>query len=113
MYIIPTEETYLLGILNSRVIHYYYSQISSTIQQGYLRFIATYMERLPIPIPTAGQRAAIEGLVTQLLALHREGRPPATQVAALEAELNAQVYAVYDLTRAEIAVVEAATGQQP
>ena len=113
LFVIPTDDLFLLGILNSSVVEWSVTHTSSTIQQGFLRFKNIYVSPIPIPTPTAEQRAAIETLVTQLLALHREGRPPATQVAALEAELNAQVYAVYDLTRAEIAVVEAATGQQP
>jgi len=95
------------------VTGFFLHQICPAVQKGYMEFRTIYLEQIPIPEPTAEQRAAIETLVTQLLALHREGRPPATQVAALEAELNAQVYAVYDLTRAEIAGVEAATGQQP
>jgi len=112
-YIIPQASLYLLGLLNSHVTGFFLHQICPAVQKGYMEFRTIYLEQIPIPEPTAEQRAAIETLVTQLLALHREGRPPATQVAALEAELNAQVYAVYDLTREEIAVVEAATGQQP
>ncbi len=101
-YIIPTNDLYLLGVLNSSVVEFFYHQISSTIQQDYLRFIAMYMERIPIPDPTPDQRAAIEALVRRLL----DARGQGPQVAAWEAELNALVYQVYGLTAEEIRVVE-------
>ncbi len=104
LYILPTDELYLLGILNSSVVASFYSQISSTIRGDYLRFIATYMEQVPIPSPTAAQRAAIEALVRKLL--EAEGQGP--RVAEWEAELNALVYQVCGLNRSEIALIEGA-----
>jgi hypothetical protein len=102
IYILPTEGLYLLGILNSLVVEFFYNQISSTIRGDYLRFIASYMEQVPIPTPTPAQREAIEALVRKLLAA--EGQGP--HVEAWEQELNALVYQVYDLTTEEIAIVE-------
>ena len=102
MYILPTDELYLLGVLNSSVVEFFYNQISSTIRGDYLRFIATYMEQVPIPDATPVQRAAIETLVRKLL--DAEGQGP--QVAEWERELNAVVYELYGLTGEEIGVVE-------
>jgi hypothetical protein len=102
IYILPTEELYLLGILNSLVVEFFYNQISSTIRGDYLRFIASYMERVPIPKPTEPQREAIEALVRKLL--DAEGQGP--HVEEWERELNALVYQVYGLTDDEIAIVE-------
>ena len=61
-----------------------------------------YVEQLPIPQATAGQRSAIESIVRKLL--ETEGQGP--QVAEWERELNALVYDLYDLTEEEIAIVE-------
>ncbi len=102
MYILPTDELYLLGILNSSVVEFFYTQISSTIRGDYLRFIATYMEQVPIPDVTPAQRAAIEALVRKLL--DAKGQGP--QAAEWERELNALVYGLYGLTEEEIGVVE-------
>ena len=102
IYILPTDELYLLGVLNSSVVEFFYNQISSTIRGDYLRFIAMYMEQVPIPQATPAQCAAIESLVRKLL--DAEGQGP--QVAEWERELNALVYEVYGLTEKEIAIVE-------
>jgi hypothetical protein len=75
------------------------------IQQDYLRFFTQYLEQVPIPTPTEAQRDTIETLVRQLLDVEGEG----PQVGAWERALNAHVYAVYDLTPAEIALIEEAT----
>jgi adenine-specific DNA-methyltransferase len=102
MYILPTDELYLLGVLNSSVVEFFYNQISSTIRGDYLRFIATYMEQVPIPDAAPAQRAAIESLVRKLL--DAEGQGP--QVAEWEQELNALMYELYELTEEEVDVVE-------
>jgi len=102
MYVMPTDRLYLLGILNSLAVTFFYRQISSGIQNDYLRFIATYMEQVPIPDTTPSQRSAIEALVRKLL--DAKGQGP--QVAAWERELNALVYELYGLTEEEIAIIE-------
>jgi hypothetical protein len=63
------------------------------------------MRQVPIPTPTEAQRDAIETLVRQLLDVEGEG----PQAEAWERALNAHVYEVYDLTPAEIALIEEAT----
>ena len=55
-YIIPTDEIWLLGLLNSQLIWWLYLHISSTIQGGFVRFIAQYMEQLPIPAASVSQK---------------------------------------------------------
>ena len=47
-YIIGNSEKYLLGILNSNLMTFYYSSISSTYRGGYLRYIYQYLAKLPI-----------------------------------------------------------------
>ena len=103
MYILPTDELCLLGVLNSLIVEFFYRRISSSIQNDYLRFIAMYMEQVPIPLSSQAQRAAIEALVRKLL-LNAKGQ--GSQVAEWEQELNALIYELYGLTRDEIAIIE-------
>ncbi len=108
LYIIPTNELFLLGVLNSPVVHFFYSKISSTVRGGYFRFIATYMSQIPIPNANSEQRETMESLVRQLL----DARGMGPQVAAWERELNEIVYRLYDLTEEEIGLVEESVGKK-
>ncbi|HNT75577.1 MAG TPA: TaqI-like C-terminal specificity domain-containing protein [Anaerolineae bacterium] len=102
LFVIPRADLYLLGLLNSSVVEWFYQNVSPRVQNGFLRFKRSYLQQVPIPDPTPDQRAAIEGLVRKLL----DARGQGPQVAAWEAELNARVYQVYGLTAEEIAVIE-------
>ena len=108
LFVLPTEDYYLLGILNSEAAEWFVKHISSTIRGGFVRFKRQYVEQIPIPTPTPAQREAIEALVEKLLAA--EGQGP--QVEAWEEELNQLVYQVYGLTAEEIAIVEGSIEQE-
>ena len=47
-YIISTDDKYLLGLLNSSLVNYFYRNISSSYRGGYLRFIYQYLAQIPI-----------------------------------------------------------------
>ena len=67
-YIIPTKEKWLLGLLNSLLIWWFYVNISSIIRGGFVRFIAQYMETLPIAPATDSEKALIVKFVEIILA---------------------------------------------
>jgi len=103
---IPTDDPYLLGILNSACIHFFYQQISPSIQGGFLRFKVIYYRTIPIPTNISnGLSSEIKAVVCELL--DTRGRGP--RVAELENELNRLVYQAYDLTPAEIELIERET----
>ena len=62
-YIIPRIEKWLLAVLNSSVSAWFYSQISPQIMNGYYRFIAQYVEQIPIPPASTQQKRCIEEVV--------------------------------------------------
>lgn len=70
-YIIPLDDKYLLAILNSNLIQFLYSKISSSIRGGYFRFIRQYLEILPIKDDKTF-REEIDHLVESMLQLHKE-----------------------------------------
>lgn len=100
-YIIPTNEKWLLGLLNSNLFWWFYLNISSTIRGGFVRFIAQYMEQFPIPFVTESQKDPIIKRVKTILA-----NPDSPDVPRLEAEINNLVYNLYGLTPEEIKIVE-------
>jgi hypothetical protein len=58
-YIMPTDEEWLLGILNSEVVFWFYTHICNSIQGGFVRFIRQYVEQIPIPNASLLQQVII------------------------------------------------------
>ncbi len=177
MFLIPTDKLWLLGLLNSNAVFWFYTKICSQLRGGFVRYKSQYVSQIPIPEASADAQQAIGDLAKQLTntantrytleqdVRHRIlsdlGTPGnklnqklehwweldfpalraqvkkafrqdipvkerknwedwlATQRAAhqqytadivqLETDLNAQVYALFDLTPAEIRTVEEST----
>jgi len=105
LFVIPTDDKFLLGILNSPVTEWFMHYTSSSIQQDFLRFKRIYLSQIPILDAVPDQRAAIEALVRKLLDAEGQGQ----QVAEWEQELNILVYELYGLTDEEFRIVEEAT----
>jgi hypothetical protein len=102
VFILPTDELALVGILNSRVVQWFATNTFNIVRGGYIEWIPANVARLPIPEIDQSQRSALEELVRKLL--DAQGQGP--QVAEWEGELNALVYKLYGLTEEEIAIVE-------
>ena len=71
-YIIPTEETWLCGVLNSRVVEWFYSQVSNQLTGDELRALSSYMQQIPIPNITSTQKGLIGKIVDYLIYLQRQ-----------------------------------------
>ena len=97
-----TSLKFLLAILNSRAAQWYFEQITTTSGMGTNRWKKYKIEQLPVPVPTQEIELHIETLVNQILIDKKEGK----NTTALEAEIDQLVYALYELTAAEIAIVE-------
>ncbi len=100
-YFVPTDEIWLVGLLNSKALWWFYGTITSLIRGGFVRYFSQYMEQLPIPTATDTQQAPIIERVRQIIA-----DPYGPETPRLEAEIDQLVYALYGLTREEIALVE-------
>ncbi|MDE0184911.1 MAG: tetratricopeptide repeat protein [Candidatus Poribacteria bacterium] len=72
-YLIPTEETWLCGLLNSRVVEWFYSQTSNQLTGDYLRARSRYMQQIPIPDLTPTQKSLTGKIVDYLTYL--QGQP--------------------------------------
>jgi hypothetical protein len=62
-YFIPNAEKWLTAVLNSAAIEWFYVQISTRMQGGYLRAFTDKMQALPIPQSDSPQRQIIESCV--------------------------------------------------
>lgn len=71
-YLIPTEETWLCGLLNSRTVEWFYSQMSNQLTIDPLRARSGYIQQIPIPDITTAHKALIAKIVDYLIYLQQQ-----------------------------------------
>lgn len=98
---------YLLAILNSRAIYFYFKLIAQTSGMGVPRWINLYVEQFPIPNAAPQIRTKLEDMVECILSQKQSN--PKAGTSALEQEINEAIYRLYGLTDEEIAIVEEST----
>jgi type I restriction-modification system DNA methylase subunit len=120
-YIMGSDSEYLLGILNSKLFTFLFSNISSEIRGGFYRWKRQYM--CPIPIRMLDLSNSTDKnihdkfvkMVISMLALHKQLATANSvaqkeiikrQIDATDAEIDRLVYELYNLTPEEIAIVE-------
>jgi hypothetical protein len=95
-YIISGLNEFHLGLLNSKLFLFFYSNLTQSIRGGYFRFIRQYLVQLPMKDATEQLEEQIKKLVHKRI----EGDTTA------EAEIDQLVYRLYGLTEEEIGIVE-------
>lgn len=98
-YIIPGLSKSILGILNSKLILYFYGNLTQSIRGGYFRFIRQYLEQIPIV-----KTNLLEEKVNQVLSLKKQD--PTADTSSLEAEIDLMVYKLYGLIWEEVKIVD-------
>lgn len=97
---ILTEDLSLLAILNSSLFDWYV-QMSNTSD-----FSSKFMKNVPIAAQTQVQKENLSELVQQI-----RNDPNSTAVRSIEREIDKLVYELYELTNAEIALIEEKSNQ--
>ena len=120
IFVIPNEDLFLLGILNSKLGWFLISSYCTQIQGGY-QLIFKYFEKIPIRTidfhnPTEkAQHDQLVALVDNMLELqkkYREARMEIDkglyerQIKIIDAQIDRLVYDLYGLTEEEVRVVE-------
>jgi predicted type IV restriction endonuclease len=127
-YIIPINDLYLLGILNSKLIFSYFKRIAAVLgdadRGGRLRWFTQDVAKIPIrPINSDNsfdifQHDQMVNLVNSMLELNRklaECKMPQEkellkrQIESTDNQIDQLVYKLYDLTEEEIKIVESQT----
>jgi adenine-specific DNA-methyltransferase len=116
---------YLVGVLNSRAVNYYYNSVfgGNKLQGGYLRVGPPQLSQIPIPVcdiatPQGKTRHdKMVSLVEQMLAAKKQLAGMQSDAdkdfyenkcATLDRQIDALVYELYGLTEDEIRIVESA-----
>ena len=123
LFVLPSADKFLLGLLNSRFGHFYFSQVCARLEgagETYYEFRQQFVKRFPVPrTHDASSREPLVKLVDRML-VAKQAEAQATdgvkrdqcarQCAAFDRQIDALVYELYGLTDAEIALVEAGAG---
>ncbi|MDR8389941.1 Eco57I restriction-modification methylase domain-containing protein [Aliifodinibius sp. S!AR15-10] len=107
-YFIPKDDLYLLALLGSNLIEFYYRGILASYRGGYLRFFTQYLEMIPIVNAEDDEREKIESLISQILTAKKDNSD--TDISELESKIDRLVYDLYGLDEDEIAIVEESVG---
>ena len=95
---------YLIAVLNSKLLDWYFRLIGVERDGGYYEYKPMFIERLPVPkIPAAEQRPFIR-LVDSIL--QAKAADPSADTGEMETEIDRLVYGLYGLTAGEIGAVE-------
>jgi hypothetical protein len=112
---------YLLGLLNSKLLRWYFPHVSAPFRGGWLSANRQFLSQLPIRPINLRNRADVKRhdemvrLVERMLNLHKllasaqttpDRNRYETQIAATDRKIDALVYELYGLTEEEIAAVE-------
>ena len=123
-YIISSDDKYLLGILDSSLVNFFYRNISSTYRGGYLRFIYQYLIQIPVfkfdssNDLLKSKQDQMVSLVDQILDFHKQlaqTKLPQQktvlkrQIETTDRQIDELVYELYGLTEEEIKIVESGT----
>jgi hypothetical protein len=117
---------YLLGLLNSNLLAWYFPHVSVPFRGGYFSANKQFLGQLPIPLldlskpEEKAQHDRMVELVERMLQLHREHAAASAtaddrrhllqhQIEQTDAAIDTLVYQLYGLTDEEIAIVEGAS----
>ncbi len=100
-FVLSSNDKYLLGVLNSSLMNFFFLKISASVRGQTFRFKKQYMEQIPILSASDTQKKFIIDPVQDILA-----DPDRSKVPLIEEEINRIVYELYNLTPKEIAIVE-------
>jgi len=95
---------YLLAILNSKLLDWYFKLIGVERDGGYFEYKPMFIERLPVPQLPVAEQLPFDRLVERILS--EKESDPLRDTSELEREIDRLVYNLFELTEEEIAIVE-------
>lgn len=95
---------YVVGILNSKAIQYYYQQKFKAETELFPKIRIKQAKQLPIPVASLTEQQLIVTLIEKIITAKRIS--PQISIEKLEREIDQIVYKLYDLTDTEIKIIE-------
>ena len=104
--IVGNDLKYLLGVLNSSLIAFYFPTIATDLGKKGSRYFKQFVKKLPIP-ETDKSSSSIVQFVDEIISHKNDGK----NTDSLEAEVDCLVYELYCLTPEEISLIESIRGR--
>ena len=113
-FIIPEDDAYLLSLLNSRLLDFYFRMLAPCLDDpfsgGHMEFRAFFMEQTPIAPAEPNIEKSLSRLANQIQSA-KEADPNA-DVAHLERQVDETVYSLYGFGGKDVAMIERAVSRQ-
>ena len=108
---------YFIGLLNTKIIDWYYRRISVQLGKKAVRLFSIYVKQLPIPKISKDRQKPFENLVEQILQKKESEITPrfsskitplqeGNNTTHLENQIDLMVYKLYELTYEEVKIVD-------
>jgi hypothetical protein len=105
---IKVSPLYLLGVLNSRVVSYWFAYKFGKLQRGiFPQFKINELAQFPIPNTSSNKQKQIILLVTKILSAKKKN--PIADTSIFETQIDALVYELYNITPVEQKIIEQGT----
>ena len=97
---------YLLAILNSSMVNYWYANYfdNTHMAGGYLRFDIPYLKQIPIKVIEIGKQEELITLVKK--AIENKNSNINADIEKIKKQINKSVYKIYGLSKEEIQIIE-------
>ena len=69
--LLSTDELWLLGVLNTRAVSWFYARTAPQVRGPFLKFVPRYVSQIPIPDMASEQKALIHKIVEYILYLKK------------------------------------------
>jgi len=106
MWIIPKDDKFLVGILNSKMGWWLISKYCTAIQNGY-QLIWKYFGQIPIPNVSDAEKAIVIEVVNQIIVAKRQNS--AFDATVLEKQIDKLIYRLYNISAEEELLIEGQT----
>ena len=103
---VPSQDLYLLAILNSRVTWWIISRTFQHMKDDGISIDVQFLLALPIPAAAASLRGEIEGVTARLIEFSQSPEANSAEHADLEMHLNTLLQQAFELSPKEISALE-------
>ncbi len=99
---LPSNDKYLLALLNSKVVWHFLKSICVIRSGGYIEVKPQYFEQIPIPLISEKEKKPFIALVDKILLAKSKNK----DISDLETKIDELVYKLYDITPEEQKIIE-------